>query len=61
MKRLFDQQKISMGIPKYSYENVLDHCNMLIAHFAENISFLCFQVETLKTKIRCQVAKGTRA
>ena len=52
---LFDHQNISKGIPENSYENVLGHCNMLIANFTAKKFFLCFPVETLKTKILCQV------
>ena len=49
---LFDHQNISKGIPENSYENVLDHCNLLIGHLsAKN---LYFSIETLKTKILCK-------
>ena len=43
---LFDHQNISKGIPENSYENVLGHCNMLIANFTAKKFFLCFPVET---------------
>ena len=52
---LFDHQNISKGIPENNYENVLGHCKMLIANFTAKKFFLCFPVETLKTKILCQV------
>ena len=43
---LFDHQNKSKGIPENSYENVLGHCNMLIANFTAKKFFLCFPVET---------------
>ena len=51
---LFDHQNISKGIPENSYENVLDHCNVLIANFTAKNFFLCFPLKhcnALKTKI----------
>ena len=47
---LFDHQKISKGIPENSYENVLDHCNMLIANFTAKKFFLCFPLKHWKRK-----------
>ena len=47
---LFDHQNISKGITENSYENVLGHCNMLIANFTAKKIILCFPLKHWKRK-----------